>query len=291
MKNFFKLTKSGIVWFVLLSAAIGYAMGAPLATAWDWNILAPFLFGLYLVSSGSFAINQAQEWSLDALMPRTKTRPIPGGIYKPWQAYLIGFLMVAVGGSLIAVVSVRASLLALATVALYNGLYTIYWKRKWNFGAVPGAIPGAMPVLIGYAVGPGPLITPESVYLFMIMFLWQMPHFWCLAIRFKDDYAKAGVPVLPVSLGVYKTLYHIGLYMVAYVGLALASPMFTRTHVFYLLAVIPLSIKLVVEFYRYFESQEQKRWLPFFMWVNFSMLAFIAAPVADRWLDSWLLTI
>lgn len=285
---FLKLTKSGIVWFVLLSAFIGYALGRAYAVEFDFGLMFLMLAGLYLVSSGSFMLNQAQEWRLDAKMPRTQDRPIPEGKVSPWQAYVMSALLIAAGTVALDMVNPRTSALALFTVVLYNGLYTLYWKKKWTFGAVPGAIPGAMPVVIGYSAAAESIFTPEVIYLFMIMFLWQMPHFWCLAIRFRDDYAKAGIPVLPLKIGVDRTLYHIGLYMFAYVGLAAAAPWFFKANVFYVILVIPFAFKVMYEFFKYFQAQAERRWLPFFLWVNFSMLAFMAAPVLDQWLYVWM---
>ncbi|MGE0763599.1 MAG: protoheme IX farnesyltransferase [Bdellovibrionales bacterium] len=288
MRTYFKLTKSGIVWFVLLTAFLGYAMAVVTGNEWDSSALTLLLCGLYLVSSGSFSWNQAQEWQLDARMPRTQTRPIPRGTIQPWQAYLLGGLMIGFGSFLLSLVQPLSALLALATVVLYNGLYTLYWKKRWSFGAVPGAIPGAMPVVIGYSAMSGQILSPEVFYLFMIMFLWQMPHFWCLAIRYREDYANAKIPVLPLKLGVDRTLYHMGLYMFAYVGLAIAAPWFFNTHVFYLLLIVPIAIKVMIEFFRYHQARAEGRWLPFFLWVNVSMLAFLAAPVMDSWLSVWL---
>ncbi len=287
MRAFLKLTKSGIVWFVLLTAALGFSLAIAGGNEWDGSAFALILIGLYLVSSGSFSLNQAQEWRLDGQMNRTSKRPIPSGMIRPWQAYILGLLMVGSGEVFLYLVRPEAAWLALATVVLYNGLYTIYWKRFWSFGAVPGAIPGAMPVVIGFSGGGGNVFSAEAFYLFAIMFLWQMPHFWCLAIRYKEDYAKAGVPVLPTQLGTDRTIYHIGLYMFAYVGLALAAPWFLPTHIFYLLLILPMALKVLFEFFRYQKAKAETGWLGFFMWVNFSMLAFLLAPVMDRWLFVW----
>lgn len=269
---------------MMISGLLGYAASFPLGNPLEIAIPILLVVGLYLVSSGSFAINQAQEWERDKSMNRTASRPIPAGTIVPWQAYLAGALMCFFGIFLLMLAEPRAGLLALLTVVLYNGLYTLYWKRRWTFGAVPGAIPGAMPVVIGYASNGGSLLTPDCVYLFLIMFLWQMPHFWSLAIRYKDDYERGGFPVPPNHLGVERTLYHIGLYMFAYVGVALSAPLFVSTQYLYFILIVPLSLKIMWEFWQYFKSKGQARWLPFFLWVNLSMLAFLAAPVFDRWI-------
>ncbi|MEY4717862.1 MAG: hypothetical protein RL563_480 [Pseudomonadota bacterium] len=283
MKLFFDLTKNGIVCFVLVSGLAGYALSQPPYETWNIPHLLATLFSLYFFSAGSFAINQAQEWRIDRAMPRTQTRPIPSGQVSVAQAFVLGIGFLILGTFTGLLVNLHVTLLGIATVVLYNLLYTLYWKRKWAFGAVPGAIPGAMPVVIGYAANSANLFHPEVVYAFLVMFLWQMPHFWSLAIRFKDDYAAGGIPVLPVRIGTEGTLYHMGLYMFAYVGLAVASPFFTSVYFFYALVVLPFAFKVLYEFFRYYRTGGEQRWLPFFLWTNFSVLIFLIAPVIDKW--------
>ena len=157
------------------------------------------------------------------------------------------------------------------------------------FGAVPGAIPGAMPVVIGYAVNTTNIFDPACVYLFLVLFLWQMPHFWALAIRYREDYSSGGIPVLPVSLGVPATLYHMGLYTLAYVGVAMMAPWFLKANVFYLLLVVPISLKVLWEFSKYFRTNASQSWLPFFLWTNLSLIIYLAVPVVDKWID-WIAT-
>lgn len=288
MKTFFQLTKVGIALFVMITGLAGYAVGHPLGTPVELWQPVLLLIGLYLLSSGSFAINQAQEWSKDILMKRTSKRPLPSGKMATWQAYALGTLLVVVGSFFLFLVHPMSAVWGVFTVVLYNGLYTLYWKPKWIFAAVPGAIPGAMPVVIGFAATGRPITATECIYMFLVMFLWQMPHFWSLAIRYKDDYAVAGFPVMPAAIGVDRTMYHIGLYTIAYLGLALIAPMFLETHLLHILLVVPLALKVGWEFIKYFRSGDQTRWLPFFLWVNLSMLAFVTAPVFDRWLMYWL---
>ncbi len=285
MKSFFELTKFGICLFVLLSALAGFCVSFPVGEALEfWKPLL-LVAGIYLVSAGSFAINQAQEWKIDRFMPRTQSRPVVSGIYSPTQAYLIGFIMVLAGLLALVLLHSFTALLALITVLLYNGCYTLIWKKKWAFGAVPGAIPGAMPVVIGYSVNVGTAIfSPESIYLFAIMFLWQMPHFWCLAIRFKEDYQKGGIPVLPLQIGDTQTTYHIGLYTIVYIGLALAAPLFTKAHFLHLFVVIPLALKIIFEFMKFYRGDPKKQWLPFFLWVNLSVIVFLMVPAIEKWI-------
>ena len=285
MKNYLELTKSGIVIFVLLSGLVGYAFSYPIGQNIDFYQVVLLLLGLYFLSSGSFVLNQAQEWQIDKKMPRTRGRPIPSGQVAPWQAYFLSLIYILLGLFLLYLLAPLTSLMGFTTVLLYNGFYTLFWKKKWNFGAVPGAIPGAMPVVIGYSVHTTNLLSPESIYLFLIMYLWQMPHFWCLAIKFKQDYQAGGIPVLPLAIGEERTKYHMGLYTFVYIGVALTAPLFTASSWLFLFLMVPLALKVLVEFFKYFQSQtNEKNWLPFFLWINLSMLVFLAAPVLDKWM-------
>ncbi|MFP5518953.1 MAG: protoheme IX farnesyltransferase [Bdellovibrionia bacterium] len=282
-KLYSDLTKFGIVVFALLAGVAGYATGFQVENPFDWKHALEAMLGLYFLSSGSLALNQVQEWKLDQKMPRTSSRPIASGKIKPAAAAILAVGFLLAGQVTLFNVSEVAGYVGLASVILYNGLYTMYWKKKWVFAAVPGAIPGALPVTIGYAASNPNIFNSESIYLFLIMFLWQMPHFWALAIRYKDDYAAGGIPTLPAVVGIERTLYHIGLYTFAYIGIALASPWFVHTSWIYLLLVVPFSFKVLQEFFRFFKSKGEQRWFAFFMWTNVSMLVFIFVPLIDKW--------
>lgn len=285
IKTLNELTKFGIVIFVLICATAGYALGYRLEQHFSPFHLLQLLLGIGLLSSGSFALNQIQEVSIDLKMPRTRNRPLPSGRMSLVQAGFIAGLFLGSGLVLLFLLKPLVGFLGLATVLLYNVCYTMYWKPKWVFGAVPGAIPGAMPVVIGYATTNSDILSRECIYAFLIMFLWQMPHYWSLAIKFQEDYRKGGVPTLPVSIGSHATLYHIGLYVFGYVGLALLSPWFVPSKYIYLLFVVPFCFKVFQEFYKYQKNDGAKNWLPFFMWTNLSMLVFLIAPVVDKWIE------
>jgi protoheme IX farnesyltransferase len=289
LRAYSQLTKTGIILFALVSALAGYAVSFRVQGSFDLEALFLLIIGLYFVSAGAFAINQAQEWKLDSRMKRTCRRPIPKGVICPIQGYLIGTALAAFGLLLLSLLGPWPAGLALLTIVLYNFAYTLYWKKRSAFGAVPGAIPGAMPVVIGFSVNDPHIWRPECLYLFAILFLWQMPHFWALAIHYREDYREGGIPVLPVSLGISRALYHVGLYVFAYVGVALMAPWFLRANVVYFLLVLPVSLKVIWEFQKYFRSGGRSSWLPFFLWTNLSLLVYLSAPVMDKWI-SWLLS-
>lgn len=282
-KTYSDLIKFGIVCFVLATGAAGYLLAqdhnAPLRTA---HFLY-FLFATFCFSSGSFALNQYQEKDLDKLMVRTQNRPIPSGALGAKKVLVIGLLLLCVGATVgWFLVSVAFTLAGLLTAFLYNIAYTMFWKKYWAFGAVPGAIPGAMPVVLGFAAHDMQFTVP-CLYLFVLMFLWQMPHFWALAIKYKDDYKKASIPVLPTVVGEHTTLYHMGLYVFAYAAWAVVSPWFISVWIAYLIVIIPFVSKVVWEFFLFQQDTSKKRWTSFFLWTTFSVIVFVMIPVLDKW--------
>ena len=282
-KTYTSLTKFGIVIFVLLTGIAGYATSFQIESSFHFRHLAWFLGGLYFLSSGSLALNQVQEYKLDQKMPRTAKRPIASGKIKPAAGLILSVAMLFIGINMLYELSPAAGYVAVVSVILYNGAYTMFWKPRWVFAAVPGAIPGALPITIGYAVNNPDIFNSESVYLFLIMFLWQMPHFWTLAIKYVEDYRLGAIPTLPVSLGIQKTLFHIGLYTFTYCGIAIAAPFFLHTSWLYAALVFPFAFMLLKDFFQMYRTEAREKWLAFFMWTNVSMLVFVFIPVIDKW--------
>mgnify|MGYP003393211751 CR=1 FL=1 len=283
LKQLFILFKGGIVIFVLIGGLACYALGDPLVSVFSWTHLLLTLLGLAALSAGSFTLNQVQEIAVDKKMNRTRQRPLATAWMSSREALWLGIVLLGIGLAALYLVSPLAAVLGFITVSLYNGFYTIVWKKKWAFGAVPGAVPGAMPVVIGYAAICDTIFTQECFYLFLILFLWQMPHFWAIAVKLREDYERGGVPVLPVKIGVEGTLFHIGLYTFCYVALAMASPWFVPARYAYMFLVIPVVCKLLWQFLLYMRSRGEQGWLPFFLWTNLSVLVFLIAPVIDKW--------
>lgn len=282
LKDYYRLTKAGIVCFALLTACSGYVLSLNHFSEFSLEIFLLFLFGFYFVCSGGFILNQAQEWVIDQRMDRTKNRPVPLKKISPFQAYALAFLFLIFGCGVLFLLNPLTAGLAVLTLILYNGFYTLWWKKYLKYGAVLGALPGALPPVIGYSLGDSNILNGQSVYLFFLLFFWQMPHFWSLAIRYKEDYKKAGLPVLPVVDSYEKTLYHIGFYMLAYLGLALISPLFLPAGLMYVFLLIPFVVLLFYQFHKYFYNPS--RWLSFFLWVNASILIYFIVPVLDKWI-------
>ena len=177
--------------------------------------------------------------------------------------------------------------LGLATVVFYNYFYTLKWKRQSPFAAIPGAIPGAMPFVIGYTAATDIIFDSVNFYFFLVMFFWQMPHFWALALRYKDDYALGGIPVLPAARGQKVTEFYVGIYTFAYLALALFAPFVVPVGWAYLLVMMPFAFKVLWELFGFLKDPLGKKWLGFFLWTTFSVLVFIIVPAIDRW-SAWI---
>lgn len=283
LKTYLDLIKVGIVGFVLCTGAAGYLLAQDPNMPIHTTHFLLFLLATFCFSAGSFALNQYQERDIDALMPRTQNRPLPSGKLSPFLALVLAITGLCLGTFIgLLWVSWWFALMGILTAILYNGAYTLFWKRYWAFGAVPGALPGAMPVVLGFAAQ-DQIWNIECLYLFVLMFLWQMPHFWALALRYQEDYAKAQVPVLPTVVGEHGTLYHMGLYVFAYAAWAVVSPWFISVWIGYLLVIIPFVAKVVWEFWKFHEDTSNARWLSFFLWTTFSVIVFVMIPVVDKW--------
>ena len=194
-RDFVALAKPRLNLLVVASTLVGYAMadGDPLG----FLHTAGLLVGTGLVAGGASAFNQVAERDLDALMKRTRLRPLPDGRLQPVEGMLFGTAMTLAGMLLIVMsANLLAAAVALATLLSYVAVYTPL-KRRSSFGTVVGAIPGALPPMIGWAAASGAL-PPQAWTLFGIMFLWQLPHFLAIAWMYRDDYARAGFPMLAV---------------------------------------------------------------------------------------------
>ncbi len=282
LKTYSELIKLGIVIFVLLSGVAGYATSFIVEQPFNALHLIYLVFGLFFLSAGSLSLNQVQEWRQDQKMDRTSKRPIASGKISPRGGLIIAAVHLLSGCLFLYLSSALALVFGLLTVVMYNGLYVYIWKKKWVFGAIPGAIPGALPVTIGYVANDPNWYHRDSIYLFLILFLWQIPHFWILALKFKDDYAKGEFPVLPVALGTEKTIGQIIVYTILYVVVALAAPWFVQASWAYLALIIPFVFFIIKTLVSYTNSNGEK-WLGLFLWLNFSMLAFLFVPVLDKW--------
>jgi len=186
--DFAELIKARLTLLVLLTTAVGFYLGS--AGPINYGALFHAVFGTALAAAGAAALNQWWERRLDALMQRTKTRPIPAGRMLPRNALIVGSLLAIAGVSYLAIVcNWLSAAFAAATILIYIFAYTPL-KRISTANTLVGAIPGALPPMIGWAAASGRL-DPGAWSLFAILFFWQMPHFFAIAWMYREDYARA----------------------------------------------------------------------------------------------------
>jgi len=192
---FIELTKPRITFLILVSTALGYYLGNT-GQFELFNFLITII-GTTMLAGGAGAINHYIEKDLDMLMERTKSRPIPAGLISSQTALYFGIIQSVLGfGLLLAFVNMLTALLGLLTIVLYIFVYTPLKMITW-LNTTIGAVPGALPALGGWAASANEL-NPNAWILFAILFLWQHPHFYAIALMCKEDYKKAGFKMLPV---------------------------------------------------------------------------------------------
>ena len=192
---FIELTKPRITFLILISTALGYYLGNT-GQFELFNFLITII-GTTMLAGGAGAINHYIEKDLDILMDRTKSRPIPAGLISSQTALYFGIIQSVLGfGLLLVYVNVLTALLGLSTITLYIFVYTPLKMITW-LNTTIGAVPGALPALGGWAASANES-NPNAWILFAILFLWQHPHFYAIALMCKEDYKKAGFKMLPV---------------------------------------------------------------------------------------------
>ncbi len=210
--DYLALTKPRVMSLLLFTAVGGSFLAARGVPPWQYIVVV--LIGGALASGGASALNMWYEEDLDRDMRRTDQRPVAGGRIRPLNALLFGIgLNIASFAVFYFFANVLAASLALAGSVFYVVLYTAMLKRTTTQNIVIGGAAGAIPPLVGYAAVLGTLEL-EAWYLFAIVFFWTPPHFWALSLLIKDDYERAGVPMMPVVAGESATRLQILLYTV-----------------------------------------------------------------------------
>ncbi|HLU52931.1 MAG TPA: heme o synthase [Acidimicrobiia bacterium] len=233
---YFALTKPRIIELLLITTVPAMVLAAEGWPGW-WPVLAT-LIGGSLSAGGANAMNNWFDRDIDEVMRRTRRRPLPRHEIEPAAALRFGIVLGVAGFAwLWAFTNILAALLSTAALLFYVLVYTMGLKRRTAQNIVIGGAAGAVPPLVGWAAVTGEIGLPAWV-LFALVFYWTPPHFWALALRFEDDYARARVPMLPVVRGTEQTLQSILLYSVTMVLLSLLLVPVGRMGWVYLVAAI-----------------------------------------------------
>ena len=209
-RDFKEITKAGLAISVLFSSIAGYLLGFDESHPFSWTTLIMLIIGGYCMVGASNAFNQVIEKDLDALMDRTKNRPVPAGRMSPNVALFVASLLTIIGLILLYLINPKTAMFGAISIFLYTSAYTPL-KTVTPLSVFVGAIPGAIPFMLGWVAATGNFGI-EAGTLFMIQFFWQFPHFWAIGWFLYEDYEKAGFFMLPTGQRDNKTATQIILY-------------------------------------------------------------------------------
>ncbi len=219
-RDYYALLKPGIIYGNAITAAGGFMLAA--GGHPDWLLLLATLVGLSLVIGSGCVFNNCVDRDIDALMQRTQSRPLVRGTITFRAAFVYGAVVGLAGFAiLLTFTNIRATLVALFGFVAYVFVYSLWAKRRTVYGTHLGALSGAVPPVVGY-VAVANRLDLAALILFLILFFWQMPHFFAIAIRREEDYRGARIPALPLVRSAQETRLQIRLYIFAFLFAALS---------------------------------------------------------------------
>lgn len=252
-KAYLETTKPKVVALLVFTAIVGMLLASPGAISLDILFFASV--GIALASASGAAINHVVDQYIDAVMGRTKDRPLPTGTLNSQSVLFFALTLGVLSMFVLAfTVNMLTALLALIALIGYAVIYTMFLKRNTPHNIVLGGAAGAMPPVLGWTAVTGE-INSEALLLFLIIFIWTPPHFWALAIRRKNDYARAGLPMLPVTHGIAFTKLQILLYTFMLLAVSLFPFITNMSGLIYFCGALSLGIGFIFYAFRLFKSE------------------------------------
>jgi protoheme IX farnesyltransferase len=283
-RNYYDLTKPRVVMLIVFTSIVGTLLAVPGLPPLDALVFGNL--GVGLAAASAAVINHVLDERIDAQMSRTKRRPLPTGKMTPrsalWFAFALCVLSMAI---LVLLVNTLTAVLTFASLIGYAVIYTVWLKRATSQNIVIGGAAGAAPPVLGWAAVTNS-VDPNALLLFLIVFVWTPPHFWALAIARKDEYAKVGIPMLPVTHGVAFTRLQVLLYTVLLFAVTLMPFVTGMSGLIYLAAALVLNAMFM--FYALQLKLTERAHLPmkvFRFSITYLMWLF-AALLADHYLPT-----
>jgi len=275
--DFLALCKLKVVVVMLITSLVGMLLASDSMPLLSTMLIG--LLGIGLVTSSGAAINHVMDQKIDQAMARTQWRPLPQGKVSSQQALIFALAIGAIGLYLLAVfINPLTAWLTLFSLVGYAVVYTVWLKRATPQNIVVGGIAGAAPPLLGWTAVSGE-VTANSLLLVLIIFAWTPPHFWALCLARKKDYAKADIPMLPITHGERYTKLHIVLYSVIMV-LTTVLPFLTgMAGILYLVLVSGLNLRFLQWSYRVYKDVKNSQMAMFRYSISYLMLLFAALLV------------
>ena len=273
LKTILSLIKYRVSIAVSFTAVTGYIV---YTGRFDIQVLLLAL-GVFLLAGGSSGLNQVQEFRFDAVMDRTKNRPIPTGKISPRVAFVVSFFCIKLGFSVLFLgFGLIPALLGILNVFWYNGVYT-YLKRVSSFAVVPGSLVGAIPAFIGWTAAGGFLFDKTIVFISFFLFIWQIPHFWLLMLKYGKEYQQAGFKTINEAVNPTNLKKIIFSWMLATSFISVIIPLFlvNISWVFFMF-IFGLNILFIAVFSQLsFGKTAELNFKKSFISINIYMLAFM----------------
>lgn len=285
-RDYLEMTKPKVVALMLLTALVGMCLASP-----GWVPLLPLLFGLCgigMMAGSAAAINHLVDRRIDTLMARTYNRPLPKGRVSAQQALIFALALGGIGFVLLyGFVNPLTAWLTFASLVGYAVIYTGFLKRATPQNIVIGGLAGAMPPLLGWTAVTGEF-HGYGLLLVIIIFAWTPPHFWALAIARKEDYAKAGLPMLPITHGVEYTKTQILLYSFIFALACLLPVVVGMSGALYLLGSTAISGWFVYRAWQLKYQPERYPPMKLFLLSIWQLMALFVLLLVDHYLGAWL---
>jgi len=280
-KKYYNLTKPKVVALIIFTAIVGMLLAGienvPLSQVFA------AIAGIGLAAASGAAINHWVDQKIDVIMERTKNRPLPHGDLSSVQALTFALSLAVISMVLLVVwVNNLTAILTFISLMGYAVIYTVFLKRSTPQNIVYGGAAGAAPPLLGWVAMTGTVNT-EALLLFLIIFIWTPPHFWALAIRRKDEYAKADIPMLPVTHGVKYTKRLILLYSLMLFSVSLMPFVIQMSGIIYLIAAVILGAIFVIFAWKLYIDDENKLAMKTFSYSIFYLSALFLFLLADHY--------
>ncbi len=281
LHEYLEVTKPRIVALLVFCAVIGMFLAVPGLP--PWRALVFGTLGIWLASASAAAYNHLIDQRIDKLMARTRSRPLAKGLLSPLQVFVFATVLGVASMLVLALlVNVLTALLTFAGLIGYALIYTAFLKRSTPQNIVIGGIAGAIPPVLGWTAATGQLHA-YAWLLCLIIFVWTPPHFWALAIFRRDDYARAEVPMLPVTHGVEYTRWHVLFYTVLLVLVTLLPYLTGMSGLFYLGGAVVLGAGFLYYAVRLLKPPDERFAMRVFGYSITYLMALFAFLLLDHW--------
>jgi protoheme IX farnesyltransferase len=281
-RRYYDLTKPKVVALILFTTLVGMLLATPGIVPWQ-----PLVFGLLgigMAAAAGAALNHVVDQRIDALMDRTRNRPLPSGDMDTPHALVFALGLATVAVLLLAtLVNPLTAALTFAAFIGYAVIYTLYLKRRTPQNIVWGGIAGAAPPLLGWAAVSGE-VNSSAFLLLLLIFVWTPPHFWALAIKRRDEYARAGIPMLPITHGVAFTKQQILIYTLMLFIVSLMPFITHMSGLFYLAGAVGLGAVFVFHALRLWLSEDDRYAMRTFAYSIFYLTALFGFLLIDHYL-------